>query len=151
MQILLDPAAKGGTITLDPIYFQQSVAEIKPESLPQLERLRAVLSNNPGVFVRIEGHTDNQGTPASLEKLSRQRAEAIRDYLYNKGIDRFRVQAAGFGAKRPVASNESERGRETNRRVEVVITKIIPPRVTATVPGEAPANKPTKAGDDAGR
>ena len=151
IEILLDVAERGGTITLDPIYFQQSLAAVKPESLPQLERLRDVLAANPGVYVRIEGHTDNQGTPASLERLSRERAEAIRDYLVAKGIDRLRVQAAGFGAKRPVADNTTDQGRQTNRRVEVVITRIIPPRAAGPRPTGAGGRAAKATDDDAGR
>ncbi len=125
IEFLLDRAEKGGNITLDPIFFEQSLASVKAESVPQLERLREVLFRNPDVFVRIEGHTDNQGSQASLEKLSRQRAEAIRDYLIKNGVEARRVQAAGFGPTRPVADNETLSGRETNRRVEVVITRIL--------------------------
>ncbi len=125
IEFLLDKAEKGGNITLDPIYFEQSLATVKEESIPQLERLREVLFRNQEVYIRIEGHTDNQGSQASLEKLSRQRAEAIREYLIANGIESRRVQAAGFGPTRPVANNETLRGRETNRRVEVVITRIL--------------------------
>ncbi len=133
IDILLDPQVKGGTITLDPIYFQQSLAEIKPQSLPQLHRLRDVLTKYPNIYVRIEGHTDNQGPPAALDKLSRERATTIREFLLHHGIDRTRVQAAGFGGTRPVTSNETDEGRETNRRVEVVITRILPtPKTTAS-------------------
>ena len=128
IDILLDPQEKGGVITLDPIFFKQSVAEIKPESTRQLERLRDVLDKYPNVYVRIEGHTDNQGPTAALDKLSRERAQAIRDYLIANGIDRTRVQAAGYGGTRPVADNDTDEGRATNRRVEVVITRILPAR-----------------------
>ncbi len=125
IEFLLDRAEKGGNITLDPIFFEQSLPVVKDESVPQLERLREVLMRNPEVYVRIEGHTDNQGSQGSLEKLSRQRAEAIREYLIAQGIESRRVQAAGFGPTRPVADNETLSGRETNRRVEVVITRIL--------------------------
>ena len=125
IDFLLDRAEKGGNITLDPIYFEQSLPTVKDESLPQLERLREVLMRNPEVYVRIEGHTDNQGSQGSLEKLSRERAEAIREYLIAHGVEGRRVQAAGFGPTRPVTDNETLRGRETNRRVEVVITRIL--------------------------
>ena len=131
IDILLDPQEKGGVITLDPIYFKQSVAEIKPGSERQLERLRDVLEKYPNIYVRIEGHTDNQGPEAALDKLSRERAETIRSYLIKNGIDRTRVQAAGYGGRRPVTSNETEQGRITNRRVEVVITRILPTRKSA--------------------
>ena len=125
VDIYLDKAERGGKISLDPIYFEQSLAKVKDESIPQLEHLKGVLQANPNVFVRIEGHTDNQGKPASLERLSRERAEAIRDYLVSNGVERRRVTAAGFGATRPVTDNETLEGRITNRRVEVVITRIL--------------------------
>ena len=127
IDILLDPQEKGGTITLDPIYFEQSRAVIRPESTPQLERLRDVLRRYPNIYVRIEGHTDNQGPESALDKLSRERAEAIRAYLLANGVARTRVQAAGYGGRRPVSENETEAGRVANRRVEVVITRILPP------------------------
>ena len=126
IEILLDPREQGGTITLNPIFFKQSVADIKKESIPQLERLRDVLNKYPNIYVRIEGHTDSNGKQASLDKLSRERAEAIRSYLVRNGIDKVRVQAIGRGDRKPIASNETQEGRETNRRVEVVITKIMP-------------------------
>lgn len=127
VEILLDPQETGGTITLDPIFFQQSLADIKAESTPQLERLRDVLKKYPNIFVRIEGHTDSNGKQASLDKLSRERAESIRSYLIKNGIDPVRVQARGLGDRKPIASNETKQGRETNRRVEVIITRILPP------------------------
>ena len=128
VDIYLDKAERGGKISLDPIYFEQSLPKVKEESIPQLEHLKGVLTANPNVFVRIEGHTDNQGKPASLERLSRERAEAIRDYLVANGVERRRVTAAGFGATRPVTDNETLDGRVANRRVEVVITRILRPR-----------------------
>ena len=135
VDIYLDRAEPGGRISLDPIYFEQSIAKVKEESIPQLEHLKGVLKANPNVFIRIEGHTDNRGKPASLERLSRERAEAIRDYLLANGIDRRRVTAAGFGPTRPVADNATAEGRVANRRVEVVITRILRPRKTAGATG----------------
>jgi outer membrane protein OmpA-like peptidoglycan-associated protein len=126
VEILLDPQEQGGTITLDPIFFKQSLAEIKPESTVQLERLRDVLNKYPNIYVRIEGHTDSNGKQASLDKLSRDRAQAIRAYLIRNGIDAVRVAAIGRGDRKPIASNETQEGREANRRVEVVITRIMP-------------------------
>lgn len=123
--VTLDPKKKGGSITLDPIYFKQSLAEIKPSSIKQLERLRDVLRKYPNIFVRIEGHTDNQGPKRALEKLSRMRASTIKNYLIKQGINRSRVQAAGIGSNKPIADNKTLEGRSKNRRVEVVITRIL--------------------------
>ena len=125
IDIYLDPQEAGGTITLAPIYFQQSKADVKAQSEPELARLRDLLAKYPNVYVRIEGHTDDQGPPAALDKLSRERAQTIRNYLVAGGIDARRVQAAGLGPRKPVASNDTQQGREANRRVEVVITKVL--------------------------
>jgi len=127
VEILLDPQEKGGTITLDPIFFKQSLAEVKKESIPQLNRLRDVLNKYPNIYVRIEGHTDSNGKAASLYKLSKERAESIRAYLIRNGIDPLRIQARGLGDSKPIAPNDTRKGRETNRRVEVVISRILPP------------------------
>ena len=123
--ILMDPLERGGTITLDPIFFAQSEARVLKTSRRQLRRLRDVLLKYPGLYVRVEGHTDNQGPADALERLSRERAEAIRAYLVAEGVEPVRVAAAGIGPRRPVASNETEEGRRQNRRVEVVITRIL--------------------------
>ena len=125
VDIYLDPQEAGGTITLAPIYFQQSKAEITPRSEPQLARLRDLLARYPNVYVRIEGHTDDRGPTEALDKLSRERAQSIRNYLVAGGIDARRVQAAGLGSRKPVASNDTVQGREANRRVEVVITRVL--------------------------
>ena len=125
IDIYLDPREAGGTITLAPIYFQQSKADVKVRSEPELARLRDLLAKYPNVYVRIEGHTDDRGPVDALDKLSRERAQAIRDYLVANGIDPRRVQAAGLGPRKPVASNDTTQGREANRRVEVVITRVL--------------------------
>lgn len=125
VDIYLDPREAGGSITLAPIYFQQSKADIKPQSESELARLRDLLAKYPNIYVRIEGHTDDRGPVAALDKLSRDRALTIRNYLVANGIPARRVQAAGLGARKPVASNEDAKGREANRRVEVVITRIL--------------------------
>jgi outer membrane protein OmpA-like peptidoglycan-associated protein len=68
--------------------------------------------------IEISGHTDNAGNPKTNQKLSEKRAQACRDYLISKGIDGSRIEAVGYGDQRPVAPNDSEDGRQQNRRIE---------------------------------
>jgi outer membrane protein OmpA-like peptidoglycan-associated protein len=106
------------------VFFDTGKATIKPESHALLDEVAATLKSHDEVKkVRIEGHTDSTGSAALNEKLSQQRAEAVRDYLVEKGIDAGRLEAQGFGPKRPIASNKTAAGREDNRRVELRIVQ----------------------------
>jgi outer membrane protein OmpA-like peptidoglycan-associated protein len=71
--------------------------------------------------VVIEGHTDNKGDAKSNQKLSLKRAETVRDFLTASGLQKGRVKALGYGEVRPIASNDYERGRAMNRRIDVLI------------------------------
>jgi outer membrane protein OmpA-like peptidoglycan-associated protein len=68
--------------------------------------------------IQIEGHTDNTGEAAHNQRLSTDRAEAVQKYLLDRDIAADRLKAVGFGQDRPIASNETEKGRASNRRVE---------------------------------
>ncbi|MEM6967344.1 MAG: OmpA family protein, partial [Bacteroidota bacterium] len=77
------------------------------------------------VSIRIEGYTDNQGDKLALQKLSEDRANAIKEYLvYKKFIQPLRIEAVGMGDKQPINENRTEAQRAKNRRVEAIITKI---------------------------
>jgi outer membrane protein OmpA-like peptidoglycan-associated protein len=121
--LFLDPLEEGMTVVLPTIYFEQSLPLIKPESYGVLNELALFLTDNPRVHIRIEGHTDNLGDPEALQQLSEQRADAIKEYLVDKGIEEGRLTTAGFGASRPVNDNSTDELRQQNRRVEIVITK----------------------------
>ncbi len=93
---------------------------VGPESEAVLKAVLSVLETHPEVKkVRVEGHTDNQGNAADNKKLSQARAEAVVKWLTDKGIDKSRLTAAGFGQERPLAPNTNEDGRKQNRRVEL--------------------------------
>ena len=94
---------------------------LKPESQAELDRVVQLLQENPSIKIQIEGHTDNVGSAADNATLSQARAKAVTDYLAGKGIAPARLQAKGFGATKPIASNESEAGRAQNRRTELKI------------------------------
>jgi outer membrane protein OmpA-like peptidoglycan-associated protein len=80
-----------------------------------------LLEKNPTLSIELGGHTDNVGKPEANQKLSEQRAKAVMVYLTNKGIEPSRLSYKGYGESQPVAPNDTEEGRATNRRTEIKI------------------------------
>jgi OmpA-OmpF porin, OOP family len=103
------------------IYFETGNATIKPVSFPLLDEVSTVLTDNPEIQVRIEGHTDDRGNNEYNMRLSQDRTEAVRSYLVGKGVDVSRMEAKGYGESAPIGTNKNEAGRAKNRRVEFVI------------------------------
>ncbi|MCB0524655.1 MAG: OmpA family protein [Lewinellaceae bacterium] len=122
--LYLDPLSVNSKIELRPIYFQQSTATILKQSYDELERLFLTLAKNPGMYIRIEGHTDNIGKREDLMTLSLDRAQSIKQYLIEKGIAEHRIETVGFGPDKPLTDNSSDEMRSLNRRVEVIITRL---------------------------
>lgn len=114
---ILPPAPDRG-IVLDNVHFDTGKATIRPESLPELDRVAEYMTHKPKLKIEISGHTDNVGDPKSNQSLSQRRADACRAYLIKKGIDQGRVTAVGYGDKRPIAPNDTVDGRQRNRRIE---------------------------------
>lgn len=112
---------RGLVLTLGDVLFATGSAEIQGGTNQNLEKLVTFLKQYPERQVLIEGHTDNVGSAAFNETLSRQRAESVRRFLISRGIDSGRLSVSGYGFERPVASNDTAMGRQQNRRVEVVI------------------------------
>lgn len=107
------------------ILFDVNAYTIKDSSYQQLDEigkaLQIVMSQYQEAFFVIEGHTDSSGSAAHNERLSTQRAQMVRDFLaFKYGLDNRRIMAVGYGANRPVASNDNQYGRSMNRRVEIV-------------------------------
>ncbi|MGC8899941.1 MAG: OmpA family protein [bacterium] len=105
------------------IHFKLGSAVIVPASYPILDDVVTLLKYNPEIHVRIEGYTDNIGSPAYNKTLSQKRAESVMDYLIQHGISSDRLTAIGFGEEFPIASNNTPAGRAKNRRVEFKIIK----------------------------
>lgn len=112
------PPTKSQHFVLDGVEFDTGKATIRPESFPRLDRVVEYMMHKKKSRIEISGHTDNVGNPANNQKLSEKRAQACRDYIVSKGIDASRVQAVGYGDKRPVATNDTAEGRQANRRIE---------------------------------
>jgi len=112
---------RGLVLTLGDVLFASGSADIQGGTNQNLEKLVDFLKQYPDRQVLIEGHTDNVGSAAFNQTLSRQRAESVRQYLVSHGVDNRRLRVSGFGFERPVASNNTAMGRQQNRRVEVVI------------------------------
>lgn len=119
--IQLYPLSQGNTRLL--VFFDFDKAILKDESIPELERVIEFLRDNPNVRIQLEGHTDDVGTDDYNDKLSLNRANAVKDYLISAGIDAFRVKTAGFGKRRPLRRDTSEEARALNRRVEMKIVE----------------------------
>jgi len=106
------------------IQFALNKSEILPASFSLMDELAKTIQENPQVQkVSIEGHASNEGQAQYNLALSKARAEAVRAYLVTKGVSADRLSSTGFGAAKPIATNDNEEGREKNRRVEFHITK----------------------------
>jgi len=115
---------KGNHIELSNIYFETGKSELLPESMTELTKLYNMMYNYPYMEIEINGHTDNVGADEYNINLSKDRANAVVVYLLKKKIDERRIAHNGYGRTLPVATNDTEEGREKNRRVEFVITKM---------------------------
>jgi outer membrane protein OmpA-like peptidoglycan-associated protein len=116
---LADELTRSGQVALHGIDFVPGKAVLTPDSARTLEEIAKLLRSRPEWKLRIEGHTDNAGKPKDNLALSKQRAEAVKSWLVQKGIDAGRLTAEGYGDQKPLAPNDSEDGRARNRRVEL--------------------------------
>ena len=101
------------------VMFEYNKATIKVDSHELLNDVAEVMKEHANIKkVRIEGHTDADGTEKYNKKLSQDRADAVMNFLVEAGIDADRMEAVGFGEEKPIADNETDEGKERNRRVE---------------------------------
>ncbi|MEP2771776.1 MAG: OmpA family protein [Fulvivirga sp.] len=120
-KIEMTPVKVGQRIALDNIYFDFDKATLRPESQTQLNKVFDFLDNHNKVKIELDGHTCSIGQEDYNQKLSEDRALAVKQYLIDKGIKDKRLTSFGFGESQPKESNETSTGREQNRRVEFVI------------------------------
>lgn len=105
------------------IFFKATRDQLTESSIAPLDEVVKVLTDHPSLKLRIEGHTDSTGRAEINLKLSRLRAESVKKYLTDHGIDASRLTASGFGSAKPLASNETLEGRRRNRRVELKLAQ----------------------------
>ena len=105
------------------ILFNSGKATIKDESFTTLNEIIKILKEYPSAKFSIEGHTDSAGSNVMNQNLSDSRANAVKVFLVEKGVDQFRLSAKGFGEDRPIAPNDTREGRARNRRVEINLVK----------------------------
>jgi outer membrane protein len=104
------------------VLFDFDSAELRPESLTELERVVTFMNDVPFATALIEGHTDSVGTEEYNQGLSDRRAKAVFDYLSSRGVDPARVKSIGHGELKPIADNATAEGRQQNRRVMLIRT-----------------------------
>ena len=121
MHVVLKPIKKGEVFVMRNLHFATNKTRILSSSEEALEALFDYLERNPEIRIKIMGHTDNVGKDVANQRLSEGRAEAVREDLIKRGINETRIEAEGYGETRPIDTNDTEEGRQNNRRVEVEV------------------------------
>jgi len=117
----LDGCEVEAVISLEGVLFDFDKATLRPEAIVVLNEAAALLKTHDRVVVEIAGHTDSVGSEEYNQGLSERRAESVREYLVSQGITATRLTARGYGELQPVATNDTEEGRQLNRRVEMIV------------------------------
>jgi outer membrane protein OmpA-like peptidoglycan-associated protein len=115
--------SRGLIVTLPGIFFDTGSATLKPGARRSLEQIAEQLTANPTAYVVVEGHTDSVGGAQMNQRLSEQRAAAVRNFLAQQGVPGERIATTGRGQEMPIATNATPAGRQQNRRVELIITE----------------------------
>lgn len=135
---IADALNKAGRVDVYGLTFDTGKSTLKPTSKTTLDELAKILNDNPQISLDVIGHTDNVGTPDSNLKLSQERSDVVVAALVSEyGVNPSRLNPTGKGQSQPVASNDTEKGKATNRRVEFVMQAATP--VVAAKPAK---NKP---------
>jgi outer membrane protein OmpA-like peptidoglycan-associated protein len=121
-RVSLAGCGTGDVLILQGVHFEHDRAALTPDARTILDGVAEELNTHVGIAVEIGGHTDSLGSDRYNQRLSEQRALAVHDYLVAAGVDTGRLTVNGYGEARPVADNDSDDGRQRNRRVELTIT-----------------------------
>jgi len=117
------PEEEHKIIRLENLIFATGKANITPSSYEELNTIVKMMEERPDIKIQLEGHTDFAGNPKANMQLSRDRVEAVKDYLVDQGIKKKRIMLKAFGGEQPITRDRSPEGRRKNRRVEVRILK----------------------------
>src|SRR5271168_801919 len=113
---------RGLQVNMADVLFAFGKYELQPSAREALAKFSGIVLAHPGLHLSVEGYTDSVGSDAFNQALSEQRANAVRDYLIQQGLDPTSITATGFGKSNPVSSNDTAAGRQQNRRVEIIIS-----------------------------
>ena len=119
--IALKKLEVGNKVALNNVFYDFDKTTLRTESLAELEHLVTLLNENASLKIEIASHTDSRGSEEYNQKLSQARAQSVVDYLVYKGINQNRLIAKGYGETIPLTSNDTEGGRQLNRRTEFKI------------------------------
>ena len=129
---------RGLKVNMADVLFAFGKYDLRPAAREALAKLSGIVLGHPGLKLSVEGYTDSIGSDEVNQTLSEKRAGAVRDYLVQQGVDPSSITATGFGKSNPVASNDTNEGRQQNRRVEIIISG----EVIGTQIGGAPPAQP---------
>jgi len=115
-------SARGLIVNMSGVLFETGQSELRPAAREKLAKISGIVLAHPGLKLEVEGHTDSVGSDAFNQTLSEKRAQAARDYLVRQGVSADSIVSRGFGSTKPVASNDTAEGRQSNRRVELVVS-----------------------------
>lgn len=115
---------EGTTIQVNKLYFEANESKITSESIPTLNEIYSFLTSNKKVVVEIGGHTNNLPAPDTRDRLSRERAQEVANFLMAKGINKSRILTRGYGSRQPIADNTTRQGRQKNQRVDIKVLRI---------------------------
>src|SRR5215469_2483440 len=139
-------SARGLIVNMSDVLFDTGKYTLKPGTQVSLAKVSGILQAYPGLKLQVEGYTDSTGTPEFNQKLSENRAGAVRDFLVSMGVAQGNIVATGYGQNHPVADNNTVSGRAQNRRVQLVVSgdaigveKGVPAAGGAAAPAAAPA------------
>jgi outer membrane protein OmpA-like peptidoglycan-associated protein len=124
LDVFMQPIKEGIKVKIENLFFATNKTYILPQSEQAMSDLANFLLDNPSVKIHVVGHTDAVGTDEANQILSEGRANSVRNDLINRGVAAERITAEGKGEKEPVADNDTEEGRQLNRRVEFTITDV---------------------------
>jgi outer membrane protein OmpA-like peptidoglycan-associated protein len=121
--LYLVPIEIGQVVRLNNVFFDFDKWDLRPESFVELDRVVTLLKENPAIEIEMSAHTDSYGTDEYNFKLSDNRAKSVMEYILSKGVSANRITSKGYGETLPVSTNETDEGRQLNRRVEFKIMK----------------------------
>lgn len=121
--LYLVPIEIGAVVRLNNVFFDFDKWDLRPESYVELDRVVKLLNENPAIEIEMSAHTDSRGSDEYNVTLSHNRAKSVMDYILSKGIPTSRITSKGYGETKPVATNDTDDGRQLNRRVEFMIMK----------------------------